>query len=794
MPTLGAAIGGLFTSIGTAIGGAFAAGGFFTTIVGRLLVAVVASALMRALQPKPKEPGIRTSVTQTGGSNPQSFIIGNYATGGSRICPPMSHGTVGGTPNAYLTEVIQVSDVPGQTLSRLIVNDEYVTLGPTPHPDYGLPATGRYAGYLWCKFYNGTQTTADPMLLSKYGSYPERPWSADMIGRGMCYAILTCRYDRGIWNSIPRFKFELGSIPLYDPRKDTTVGGSGSHRWANKATWAPTTNPFVQIYNIMRGVALDDGSIWGGRIDAADIPLSSFFAAMNECDLLVSNGAGTEAQFRTGYEVQVSDEPYDVIEELMKASSGQMAEVGGLWKARAGSVGAAVLAFTDADILITREQELTAFPGFDGSYNGVHVSYPEPVSLWEAKEAPPVYNATYEAQDLGQRLVADLSLPACPYGAQARRIGYAYIEEERRFRRHGHYLPPDAAILEPLDAVSWTSTVNGYAGKLFEVAEVTDDPMTCVQRVILRERDPADYSYPSLPAAPGTPAIFVPPAAVDVPGWAANGISLFDPGAIARRAAVEMVWTGTNLDGATGLEYEVRLAASGVVVARGVVTDVASGRNVVSSGIIGGVSYEARGRVIVPGAPGNWSAWDMALTPVIPGIAMVDGAMQSANFVAGSAGWAIDETGNAEFNNLVTRGWIQEGAVSDKLQTISPGPHSVPAASSTTVMGSAHSTGPNPRGQFIEVGVVFDGRTPPGSAAVTFSFQIRYAVFGAGFGAWNTLLTFAPGASWEMLTHSVTVSGALDDCEIRVIATKAASGSGGTACRDLYLTSVVITK
>ncbi len=679
MPAIGAAIAGIGTAIGSlGIGG---------QILARLAISVAASALMQALAPKPRPPGIQTQVTQTGGDNPLSFVIGRYATAGARICPPMSHGAAGKTPNAYLTEVIELGCIAGQTLSRVIINDEYVTLGGTVHPDYGLPVTGALAGFAWVKYYDGTQTTADAMLLAKYGSYPERPWSSDMIGRGLCYAIVTCRYSPEKWpGGLPRFKFELDGIPLYDPRKDTTVGGSGTHRWADKTTWAQTLNPMVMTYNIGRGIGMIDGSVWGGRFDAADLPLASWFASMNECDVSVSDGAsGTEPQFRAGFEVSVDDQPAAVIAELSKVCAGQLAEVGGMWKARVGPPGVAVYTFADADILITDAQDFSPFPSFADSYNGVHASYPDPASLWESKEASPLYNATYEAADQAQRLVADLSLPACPFGAQVRRIQSAYIKEERRFRRHTQMLPADCAHLEPLDAMAWTSTANGYTAKLFEAAEIVEDVMTGWRRITARERDAADYNYPGDLVAPaGTSSVSVAPANMAVPTFGVAGLSLLDPGGIARRPALQITWDGTDLDAVTGIEFEVRLTASGAMVKRTSIGDVASGLLIVSDGIIASTSYQARARLTAPGIGTVWTAWLPASSPAVfvkpadldspafqvAGLSVFGGALRSSNFVAGAAGWEIQNNGDAEFNSLVIRRpMLAANAVSDKVTT-----------------------------------------------------------------------------------------------------------------------------
>lgn len=224
------AVTAIFTSFATTAIGAF----LTTTFVGRLLVSVGASLLLRAVAKKPTitEPGIRTQKTLTGSQNPQGFVLGRYATGGTLVCPPMSHGNVGGTPNAYHTLVIQLTDVPGATLSGFILDNEYVEFGETAHADYGTPVLGlneirinpaaffggagilgsftrNYEGYAWVKFYDGSQTVADPMLLAKYGDHPLRPWSADMVGTGVCYAIVTLRFNRDLFQSLPNLRFEV---------------------------------------------------------------------------------------------------------------------------------------------------------------------------------------------------------------------------------------------------------------------------------------------------------------------------------------------------------------------------------------------------------------------------------------------------------------------------------------------------------------------------------------------------------------------------------------------------------
>lgn len=602
-------------SAGAGVGGAFAAtalGGFLSTTVGRLLLSVAFSALQAALQEKPKPAGIVTEAALTGSTQPLSFIIGRYATAGQMQGPMRSHGNIGKVPNAYRTYIVVLSCIPGATMARLMINGEYVEIGTTPHAEYGLPILGRYTGYAWVKYYDGSQTAADPMLLAKYASDPDRPWSANMVGTGMCYAILTFAFSQSIWPSgEPSWRFEMQGIPLYDPRKDSTVGGSGSQRWNNRATWATTDNPIVQAYNIMRGIEIPGLGIWGGELPAEDLPLSYYFSCANICDQLVTRPDGaTEPRFRTGYEIKVDKEPAEIIEELFKCSSTRIAEVGGAFKPRTGGPGLPVYFMTDDDIIITSPQELDPFPGSDQRYNGISTNGPNPDALWEAEPDREIYNAGWEAEDGGKRRMASLQMPACPYPLQRQRVGRAYIFDERKFIQHQMTLPPDAAILEPLDTLAWTSARNGYSTKHFELGDMQDDVTSLLQGISMREVDPTDFADPPEFGEITTP---IPTTRRPIPpqllaGFAVAAGATTDAAGNLRRPHLVLTWDGAGQEGIAGIAWEVRLSATAAHVSRGTTNNVEAGQLRVFDGILANTVYQVRAKQVAVW-PVAWSGW-----------------------------------------------------------------------------------------------------------------------------------------------------------------------------------------
>ena len=608
---------------------AFAAMNAFTAFVVNVALSVGLSLLAKAVRGKPKiqASGIQTDVTTTGGTTPQKFILGRYATGGQLIAPPMSYGSAGDTPNAWLVYVIALSAVPGVTLSRVIVDDAYVGLGAAG-ANWGMPATGDLAGYVSVDFEDGSQTAVHPDLLAAFSGAADRPWATDMIGPGTAYAVCRFLFNRERFSGLPSVRFELIGIPLYDPRADSTAGGSGAQRWSTPSTWAQTQNPAVMIYNILRGIRMPDGQIWGGEATEADLPFAAWAAAMNECDVVVETiTGGTSPQYRAGFEVSVDTPPADVIDELLKTCSGQLVEIGGTWKLRCGAPGLSVLSITDDDVIASQAEDYEPFPGLSETWNGITSTYPEPDSLWESKDAPPRFNATWEAADGGRRLVAELSLPACSYRGQVQRLMAQSIADHRRFRSHRLSLPPEAAVLEPLDVIAWTSARNGYTSKVFEVTGLVDNLATLTQTLMLRERDSADYAWSSgsyLASTPTSPVV-TPPAAQSVPGWSALPTTISD-GTIDRRPAVALGWDPAKALDARGIVWEMRLAGGSGAVTSGSYGRIEAGALVIHEGVLAATSYELRARLILD-RQSSWTAWTLVTTPDVRlGLADLNGA------------------------------------------------------------------------------------------------------------------------------------------------------------------------
>ena len=614
----------VFGAIGAVAGWIGSLGVIGQAIVG-IGLSVGASLIQRAISGKEKktgtrDPGVNLSI-RMGDNEPLTFTAGDYATAGRRKYAG-TWGEVDGTPNAYFVDVIELSSLPQSGLNGVWVDDQKVTLlTGEAHGEFGFPVAEYRSGgadYMWVKFYDGSQTSADTYLIDRFGGNADRPFTSAMIGRGVTYAIVTCRYDRDLFSSAPSMLFELGSIPLYDPRKDSTVGGSGSHRWDNPATWEPSNNLPVIVYNVIRGIYYGDQWIYGGQnLAAYRLPVANWMTAMNEADATVDDGAGPVPAFRGGYEFRGDERPIDAIEALRLACNARIAEVGGVFKISVGAPGSAVYAFSDSDIVITKGQSFAPHGSLDDTVNAVEATFPEPAEKWTMKDAPSRYDSALEVVDGNRRLPQAVSFEACPFGGQVQRLMLAMLNDARRFRTHQICLPPDAWPLEPNDVVSWTSTRNGYEDKKFLVVALAA-PMSANVIVSLKEIDPADYDWSAadaLPTAVGWIGRIGVPAQI-MTGWTVEPATLYDAAGNAWRPTIKVSWAG-GLEDVERVWVQVRLKASSAVVFDSDSTRYASPYYALLQPVFRhNTEYEVRGRYVpISRRPTEWSAWLAVTTP-----------------------------------------------------------------------------------------------------------------------------------------------------------------------------------
>lgn len=587
-----------------------------STFIGKLALRIVGVLVMSMLQKRKlrgrENPGMQGQFTTSGGIEPGTAPLGWTAVRGHTV-----YKNAHGANNIYFNHVVELSDLPRVELLRVVIDGEYSELGETPHADYGYPLLSKRddegRDYAWVRFHDGTQTAADTMLVAKYADHEELPWTEDHRLGGVPYAVLTYLGSREMFptGEPSDLRFEMMGIPVYDVRKDSTAGGSGLQRLDDPATWEPSDNAIVLAWNIVHGIGLPNGAVWGAGADPEDIPNDWWIPAMNACDLDVGDG---RKQYRAGIELIFTEQPREALLRLMAACNGEIVELGGTWYVHVGAPATPVVHLTDAEFLISEPDELTPFPGFEATYNGVTVTHPSPAQRWNARELPAILNEAWEEQDGGRRLF-DLQLHAVPVAAQAQQIGNSLIRDERRFLRHSGTLVPEFFWMIPLMSFTWTSEWNGYEAKVFEIGEAAYDLRRLLPTFSVRERDPADFT--PLPAyeIPDAPSSAPPAPIIDhgVPGFAVVPVSRTgDAGS--PRPGLRVEWDSTEiLFSVRAIEVEYQRTTGSDPVSQAVTTEVARDTLLLED-LHPATEYRVRIRGTAEHRQTKWSAWEVVTT------------------------------------------------------------------------------------------------------------------------------------------------------------------------------------
>lgn len=594
-----------------------------TTFALTTAASLALSYLVSALMPKqPATPGTSSGRLSAGGAVPRSLIVGQSMTAGSLVYAN-TFGNAGGTPNAFLVQVIALSDIPVGGLAEIWVNGAEVTWDPEATPGAHGIAIPEYEknnnDHLWIRFYDGTQGSADSALVSLFSGDSNRPYGSDRIGTGIAYVVVTARVNTKLWSGYPELKFVLDGIKLYDRRFDDENGGSGDQREDDPSTWEFTANPIVIVENILRGIRYDGQWLYGAQtVSPAMLPADSWTAAATECDAPIDlDGGGDEPQFVAGGEIPFNVQPADAIEELLKSCNGKLAEIGGRYKVRAGAAGSSVFSISDADILSTDKQTFEPFPSLGRIVNAVTAKYVSPTDGWSEKDAPPLYDADLEDDDGGRRQAADVTYGFVHSGTQVQRLMKAERATQRAFRQHAIPLGPEAFVLEPLDVITWTSARNGYSAKLFDVTHADDLPN--LNNVTgLKEIDPAAYDWDEgedeQPVVTAPTVVVRPsPQAIVAPSF--TGVAM-DGGNGRQVAAVHVTWDPV-VDDIRGVMIQIRRDSDDVVVLEHSQLEfVEAGEIFLSHNILPETDYEGRIQLIpASNRDATWSSWLPFSTP-----------------------------------------------------------------------------------------------------------------------------------------------------------------------------------
>lgn len=449
-----AAIGG---AIGSAITGAAGLFGGFG-VFGKLALSVGLNLLSAALNKKKQAPQAQGSEQEVtyGEDLARSIALGRVALKGTRLfnCP---HGE----SNSICSQVFKISDFPITSIERVLFEGEWRTLAATPTGQKGLRVLG-VAAEIYVNLHVGSlAAVADPYLVSVSGGR----WTANHRGAGIAYVVVTSHYSQEHLPNPADLLFEIQGAPLYDMRKDDTVGGTGAHRWADQSTWEYSANPALMIYALERGFSHGDELIVGKGINPNFLVNYEFAAAAQICDEIVDG----EKRYQAGILAKASEgATHDGnITPLVIAMAGNMINLVDKVYPVAGASRPVVATITDDDLVYGQPLRVSMKKSRSDLANFVSGTFIDPAKYWQTATYPERIDLAALGVD-GERLAKSLSFSAVHSVKQAQRLADIQLRNNRFQANADIVLRPRWLVLEPGDWINWQSGRFGWT-KTFEV-------------------------------------------------------------------------------------------------------------------------------------------------------------------------------------------------------------------------------------------------------------------------------------------------------------------------------------
>ena len=579
---------------------------------------------------------------------------------------------------------------------------------------------------------------------------------------GLQYDLSSDKLKNGI---TPRVTQECQGLLMYDPRLDTTVGGSGSQRADDQTTWTyqesltgKGVNPALVAITYLLGWKINSAHAFGMFVDISDIDYDAFIAAANVCEETVDS----KPRYAIAGIWQL-DGQHESFFEAIKASAGIEIRktAAGLYTCWAPNNDlTAVDSISDGDIVT----EVTYDPGsLEGRYNTGKGNFVDPDVLYQPRPYPEIVESSYVTLDGRSRILnRDMSLQQDADVAQ-RVVRYA-VRRSRWQQKWAFGVDYRYLARQIFDVITLNCDETGNVDRTVRIVdkEVGAD---CIIRLTVQAEDSSIYDDTtpplSMPAAASI-AGYDPSAKVAVSGLAAADQAVSGDSGTAKNYLL-ISWTDP---GATVAYTEVQYR---VVAGPGATQSVPSAAIDLTQALAGPVEqttdYEVRARhITITGVIGDWSSWvgeTSGSSEVVgtasgapwSGITNDDGNIPANRATSNLRSWVLGsalagQTANTITRSSATASWNNGGAY-DPVPQKGGGAifAKVPAGASVNLM-IGFATGP---------GVYYNGSN---------AYQMFDQANCAAFYAWAGAAYARYSSVNHTLSHSISngdVIGVIDD-------------------------------
>ena len=263
-------------------------------ILTAIITTIITTAISYIIAPKPKAPRQSSAdeikgilVNKDANNNPIPTVYGKRQVGLTRVYVESS-----GSDNQYLYIAGVLCEGGGagiESIDEIYVDDKLVvwngaltdgTLREVNSTDGNFYKDG---SLISVQAFYGLDNQSASSLLQEQAN-----WTSNHKLSGLAYLALRFKWNQDAFSGVPEVRVTLKGKKIYDPRLDSTKGGSGSHREDTASTWAYSNNSALVLLDYLRNNRYGKGL----PNSAFETNYDSFKTSANTCDTQVTPYSG----------------------------------------------------------------------------------------------------------------------------------------------------------------------------------------------------------------------------------------------------------------------------------------------------------------------------------------------------------------------------------------------------------------------------------------------------------------------------------------------------------------------
>ena len=397
---------------------------------------------------------------------------------------------------------------------------------------------GEYAE-AWVHTGSDTQAADEELVASV------EAWTSAHKLSGVAYLYARLKYDQDVFaGGIPVITADVKGVKVYDPRSASTA-------WSD--------NPALCLRDYLTNTR------YGRAIPASMIDDTSFSAAANYCDDLVSKGGSSAKRYTLNGVVDTGRTSLEVVREMLTACRGMLVFSAGQYRLVIDKPESTGFAFTEDNILGAWTISLG---DKTNTYNRIRANFFNPARSWQPDIAT-IDSTALRTLDNGLMLEREISLPFTSDEATAKQIATINLNQSRQQILTEFTATVAGIRCEVGDVVTVTHSTPGWASKKFRVLRMALQNNDEV-RITALEYDETVYDFGTIAVTDASPNTNLPnPYSVETPTNLSVSESLYvtrDGAGVKAKASLQWEMVDDAFVSLYQIEYRITNGSSWIPV------------------------------------------------------------------------------------------------------------------------------------------------------------------------------------------------------------------------------------